>query len=1011
MINEWKDYYNNDYIIFSINNGVVNDQYYSTRHILNTYQSKVEFMIENIEDFSFKNEDIENSYDNNDFQINYAQQVLEVEDNYQKISQEKVIDQSIKNNYNSNKENEYLHSNEINDVNEINSKNDLANEKPKIKNSKDIKISDEFLKNEDYAIEKHGEKSNNPPNINRNIYEKSENVLKNQSEINKDDQENKLNKEYNLIEDSKENDKMDIIKKNKDGNILPLSRHDNNKKIDYNEMLHINDKKEDINYNTSNETNHNNSINEKHLQKDLKIIIDKNDSPKEDSKENNDVYERKKDNYKKLINNLKTQEQTNNNIKYYPLLDQRDKYELENKKMDKDRYLKDIPATEKIVKSDGNKLYSKDNDNENLQISNSLNSNNSQDYNNINSENNEIQDFEKYPKIYSRAQSYTTRSRDDEIKSLNDKLFSYKNQNKIILDENKKLLEIINIFKILQNLENSKKNNNNTNNGDSVNENLDSDGINREIENINKKKNFIVNKENTINNQNQELENNKDNIDFRYKEKNEVFIKNDLLNFEKLHFSKSDKNTISNLEFSNATKFLNTKNNLQDIGFSNLTQNQENISNKYYNVSDKNNLPDNFVNFQMNNKFNFRDEKNNKIENLPINNRYNFINDSSNQNLKNNLLSSVQISANEDLENEKIGNNVNLNLNNSDFQYNNLSNKNSNFNGNAYSNVYNNMSNSKINQNINISINSLNNVVSPSNIDLNRNSNKKKTFIKIDENFQNKGNYSKNIKTVMNLSKLSNKNNNQDKRLNNKVSYINTNSSPLTDSKVISNTINSNNITPNSKQFIFTEKQDAYQIFSSGSLNNGIYSNKDLHENQKFQKYETINHSSSVNNFNNEGKKSNTIILNHNDSSKLSDLNKQKNMTLNNKIPDNQNKSMVLNQSLEDKELKNYSNLIQYLEKYKELNDRLIETLENEKNDVKIDVKKRKRDVEYLEHILNYISSLGENKDVKDLIPFYLIDKRKLFENMVKYLYSKDEVNHSSKSKNVRLYKFHNKLK
>jgi hypothetical protein len=113
----------------------------------------------------------------------------------------------------------------------------------------------------------------------------------------------------------------------------------------------------------------------------------------------------------------------------------------------------------------------------------------------------------------------------------------------------------------------------------------------------------------------------------------------------------------------------------------------------------------------------------------------------------------------------------------------------------------------------------------------------------------------------------------------------------------------------------------------------------------------------------------------------------------------------------ENNELRNYNHLIQYLEKYKELNDRLIETLENEKNDVKIDMNKRKRDVENLEHILNYISSFGDNKETKDFIPFYLIDKRKLFENMVKYLYSKDEMTHSFKHKNVRLYKIHNKLK
>ena len=77
-----------------------------------------------------------------------------------------------------------------------------------------------------------------------------------------------------------------------------------------------------------------------------------------------------------------------------------------------------------------------------------------------------------------------------------------------------------------------------------------------------------------------------------------------------------------------------------------------------------------------------------------------------------------------------------------------------------------------------------------------------------------------------------------------------------------------------------------------------------------------------------------------------------------------------------------------------------LETLENEKNGgKKIDLDKRKKDVEYLEHVLDYITNLGDNKESKDLIPFYLIDKRKLFENMVRYLYSKDEMIHSTKPK------------
>lgn len=79
MINEWRDYYNKEYNIFSINNEIMSDQYFSTKHILNTYQSKIEFNIENIENFSFKNDDMENSSEIN-YANNYSQHDLELED-------------------------------------------------------------------------------------------------------------------------------------------------------------------------------------------------------------------------------------------------------------------------------------------------------------------------------------------------------------------------------------------------------------------------------------------------------------------------------------------------------------------------------------------------------------------------------------------------------------------------------------------------------------------------------------------------------------------------------------------------------------------------------------------------------------------------------------------------------------------------------------------------------------------------------------------------------------------
>ena len=94
---EWKDYYNNDYIIFSLNNGIVNEQYFSTKHILNTYQSKIEFNIENIENFSFKNDDVDNSQD--DSGLNYDQQVLDVEVNENKEQENKDKKDEIENLY------------------------------------------------------------------------------------------------------------------------------------------------------------------------------------------------------------------------------------------------------------------------------------------------------------------------------------------------------------------------------------------------------------------------------------------------------------------------------------------------------------------------------------------------------------------------------------------------------------------------------------------------------------------------------------------------------------------------------------------------------------------------------------------------------------------------------------------------------------------------------------------------------------------------------------------------
>lgn len=215
----------------------------------------------------------------------------------------------------------------------------------------------------------------------------------------------------------------------------------------------------------------------------------------------------------------------------------------------------------------------------------------------------------------------------------------------------------------------------------------------------------------------------------------------------------------------------------------------------------------------------------------------------------------------------------------------------------------------------------------------------------------------------------------------NKISYINTNNSnSVADTKVNSNSIKSSNITPQSNYKDLerkknTNKNNALNIFNE-------------------QEKDKINNSSNN-------------LLNNIDEINLNNIT--------NKIPKNffENlDSFLEHKNTDEKDGKNYSNIIQYLEKCRDFNYKLIESLESEKSgEKKIDLDKRKQDVEYLEHVLDYISNLGENKDSKDLIPFYLIDKRKLFENMYKYLYSKDEMIHSTKPKNVRLYKYTNKPK
>lgn len=967
MINEWKDYYNNDYIIFSINNEIVNDQYFSTKHILNTYQSRVDFIIDNIEDFSFKNEDDINSVEN-DFHINYAQQVLEVEENENKKKEaNEGTNENIKE---ENKQNEILNSNDL----KIQNENSHSSEGKSIENNENNIMSYEFLREEDFAIDNQSEENRVKAKEIKIITDpKNKFENKNSEEI-----ENTTREHNNPIIARIGTDKDERIISTKDVSNLPLQKHDNNKKIEFKNF-------NNMDFCSLNEQiDIKNTSSEKASQKELKIQIEKDDDThKEDSKERPKTYEIDKDNYKKLISNLKSQEQTDENNKYYSRKDKIENYDMDNKKINMNIFLNNIASSDKILDSKGNNLYPKENENENLQISNSLNSNNSHDFNNTNSENNEIADYDKYPKRDSRAQSYTTKSRDDEIKSLNDKLYSYKNQNKIILDENKKLLEIINIFKILQNLENSNKNSNsNSNNLDSVNENLDSDGINREIENINNNNDLLLKKDSNpthiIKSEGNIL---KEEDKFIYKE-NQAFDNYGLLEFER--FTKNEKKSIRNIDFSYAKKFLNSNNFV---------------------------IEDNEINKTI------RDEKIYKSENASINNRYDNINESSNLNLKNNLMLSDQKNEYENqYPEQRILNNSNQNLNQKiDNHY--------IVNNDVIRNeseiiVKNNFTYNKniltSNEKICISVSSSNNLISPTSYDstnnVSSNNNKKKTFIKIDDTLQNKGGYySKNCKIMGNSTKANNNNNNDklcnnEKRFNNKVSYINTNSIPTMNSKGNSGSNKSKTLATQSS-IVFSNNQESPEykkvnyptnpnIKANGKIQiNGEFNIYEHKNNIPFSQQAFFNYSSSQNPYDN-GYKKNCNYVNNNRNFQ--------------KIPPNINLDNINKKA---KDMKNYNHLIQYLEKYKELNDRLIETLENEKNDVKIDVNKRKRDVEYLEHILNYISGLGDNKESKDFIPFYLIDKRKLFENMVKYLYSKDEMTHSTKHRNVRLFKNQNKLK
>jgi len=108
-----------------------------------------------------------------------------------------------------------------------------------------------------------------------------------------------------------------------------------------------------------------------------------------------------------------------------------------------------------------------------------------------------------------------------------------------------------------------------------------------------------------------------------------------------------------------------------------------------------------------------------------------------------------------------------------------------------------------------------------------------------------------------------------------------------------------------------------------------------------------------------------------------------------------------------------YNRIITMLEGYREMNEKLISNL-NDKTEfsqpVIVDVEKRKKGVENLKEILDYISATKTLEDKRgQIIPFHLIDRRKLYENIVNYIFynrgcnistSNSPLNKSSSSSN-----------
>ncbi len=1194
---EWIDYFTYDFMIFSINNDINNNNFITQNYL----EQKIDFNIDNIDDFSFKKEETENYntekdiinqksdnekkitleddetvpkkiekigqesktkngnyfemkiYNNNqtnknsyNLSKNYREENKELNEsinkdiNYQENNLESIIEGSNSNTkmfennknhavnktqedrpliyfkeeeYSNNEKNNYLNRNKSNDIkciknddNKFNS-NILDEEFEKLiteNQSKNKKISP--LKCKDFMSSKKFKDKENENHLytleNYQSCEITEDILKevNFDEIDKinkfifDESSKNLIERFNILEN---NNHIENSDKNLDNGIEFIENISD--KICLNNYNNKDERfLENVN-NVSNEfdlrNNNDNFVKSNKFNTELKEFdlipifkldeiknISKQDFFSEKNIENKEINLKLFNIYynndsKKILENIKNDKNKNKTDDIN--LNVEEKINKISKKKLKNFYLNEFENSEEKVFEDSikdNKKDSKELESETL---------NSNEFNNLISD--ELADSDKLRRFSSKPLSFSSKYRDDEIKYLNDKLFSYKNQNKIILEENKKLLEIINIFKILQNLENSKNPNINSqkNYENREKKNFDklSQSKNLDIIDINNKQdNFLNNKINEIG----KISNVDNNL-------------NDLIHYEERNFSKNDKMGLNKyIDFSEANKLINNMkkelnenidqispnsfenyNNITEENNSNRNNSKEfkfysdknlnlNINNELYNINNNRvkNSSNYFVEESNEHKINKNLLGNNNFNNLNeiryIDNKNNFVLNNFNRNLlgnNNNFFFNIKntdIKIKRELNESKDELSKNLTVkvsNDNDSSLKNISinKENKNFeifmnyneenfkNKNIYMGDTNNLS--KTNESSIIYQNLDNSQMSNSDNNFQKSKNaKKKTFIKIDENYKihsNKGGYSKNI-NLNHSNKNSNNintnslNNTLNSAKNSQIQNLNSNKSSL------KNKISFINISNNSNQILFknnlsnnndkkkeilidikiekkNEHKNINENVGKNKIEHNIISNYPYNKNSDLdlplsssnintienQKYTKINSNNKENYFNNNN-------MSNSNPTRINSNYYNPNTIKNDKIL-----TPCVNNSLSGKELnliyneynnldkkiyfedKNYHTIIEELERFRDINKKIIENLEYEKNtnEVKIDYTQRKKNVKYLEEILNSVnnvSTLNNQKENRNqLIPFYLIDKRKLFENMVNYLSDK----------------------